>query len=143
MRQHYNQLLPKSQYFNPRTPLQSATPSTFGPSHKPAEFQSTHSITECDGTIGRPVRILLYFNPRTPLQSATNANLYPHVLHSISIHALHYRVRRRNISLSMVKEKFQSTHSITECDCKIVFCSLVGWVFQSTHSITECDPVQF
>ena len=81
--------------FNPRTPLQSATAVLVDGDHLIAQFQSTHSITECDSndlvTSNRERR---YFNPRTPLQSATT-------LVSAS---------------SLMSTLFQSTHSITECD---------------------------
>ena len=81
--------------FNPRTPLQSATRLGYCAPRSGASFQSTHSITECDGeqlaestdkipisihALHYRVRLAFspgsrlrsrYFNPRTPLQSAT------------------------------------------------------------------------
>ncbi len=85
------------------------------------KFQSTHSITECDNDPSRPMLLARYFNPRTPLQSATglvwgwlNWRLFqsthsitecdgifpfaPKCFFAISIHALHYRVRRPDVS---------------------------------------------
>ena len=104
-----------------------------------AKFQSTHSITECDWLWLNPLYFPANFNPRTPLQSATLPNsklkvvpfISIHALHyrvrpgdpiyrltvrDISIHALHYRVRQQKGTKNSVLVKFQSTHSITECD---------------------------
>ena len=81
-------------YFNPRTPLQSATQSW--------------------PWLGL---FVIYFNPRTPLQSATDLDQALADRLNISIHALHYRVRRDyRYQCGHDCQKFQSTHSITECD---------------------------
>ena len=81
-------------YFNPRTPLQSATQSW--------------------PWLGL---FVIYFNPRTPLQSATDLDQALADRLNISIHALHYRVRRDyRYRCCHDCQKFQSTHSITECD---------------------------
>ena len=81
------------------------------------QFQSTHSITECDDVQGLAENLNKHFNPRTPLQSATRPNTKGERKWNISIHALHYRVRRPNPSLlAWDRTEFQSTHSITECD---------------------------
>ena len=103
-----------------------------------SSFQSTHSITECDFRL-----------------NVKNAEA------TISIHALHYRVRQRLLWYQNDGGLFQSTHSITECD-KIANWELAKTLisihalhyrvrpnavaikpnaiqFQSTHSITECD----
>ena len=124
-------------------------------------FQSTHSITECD-SINRPLKFMApHFNPRTPLQSATVINSKLSVRSVISIHALHYRVRRDFVNTGKVFNVFQSTHSITECDQIFAKAITIGGhfnprtplqsatanfrnspstnPFQSTHSITECD----
>ena len=106
------------QYFNPRTPLQSAT-AEVSPSSSTilisihalhyrvrhsvtstylqrSTFQSTHSITECD-----------------------------------------------SICLTLMQKclTFQSTHSITECGMNVPPIIVRRRVFQSTHSITECGFV--
>ena len=150
-------------------------------------FQSTHSITECDPDHRDSTFHGAHFNPRTPLQSAIfKADDLP-ALEGISIHALHYRVRswchrsvnrkrlyfnprtplqsaiRNMFCVHLQKRKFQSTHSITECDVDsarqylnfgkhfnprtplqsamvaVWSGSIAFTLFQSTHSITECD----
>ena len=103
-------------------------------------FQSTHSITECDlSSIFCNCKWCKYFNPRTPLQSAIITFNTSHLISDISIHALHYRVRFDTyVHLSRTK-KFQSTHSITECDRHMLNFLFPRFLFQSTHSITECD----
>ena len=83
---------------------------------KGLEFQSTHSITECDGLRCRRAACKYYFNPRTPLQSATRCLAVNGTGPSISIHALHYRVRLLSRQNWVLIKQFQSTHSITECD---------------------------
>ena len=154
-----------NKHFNPRTPLQSATrPNTKGERkwnisihalhyrvRRPnpsllawdrTEFQSTHSITECDYAPDAFKRDYQHFNPRTPLQSATTGVSPLMALVPISIHALHYRVRPEFIPATAPEApSFQSTHSITECDsfCQLLFS--LCWQFQSTHSITECDTL--
>ena len=80
-------------------------------------FQSTHSITECDfeHRISRVVvgvisiHALHYRVRRRRLLGDSD-----HVW--ISIHALHYRVRPKDGMEKAVFNTFQSTHSITECD---------------------------
>ena len=79
--------------FNPRTPLQSAI-KELNKCYKIEEFQSTHSVTECDS---------MYF---------TSWMIY----RTISIHALRYRVRCTAPITFNVASTFQSTHSVTECD---------------------------
>ena len=81
-----------------------------------SSFQSTHSITECDFRL-----------------NVKNAEA------TISIHALHYRVRQRLLWYQNDGGIFQSTHSITECDGSRVPAEMTLKQFQSTHSITECD----
>ena len=127
-----------------------------------------------------------YFNPRTPLQSATSyrhrtrqrACISIHALHyrvrrrneerrisrtSISIHALHYRVRRaagghrfptHHISIHALHYRVRRLgHYLVRNDSNISIHALhyrvrlgssahilLGQLFQSTHSITECDP---
>ena len=173
-------------YFNPRTPLQSAMPN-WSPSALSAsisihalhyrvrsqdknfateidQFQSTHSITECDPSphfrAYLPFQISIHalhyrvrcvnFAPRM-----VNWTISIHALHyrvryvllhgvtvwlsNISIHALHYRVRCWHQRSSTSVGLFQSTHSITECDKAPHWVKYIHAIFQSTHSITECD----
>ena len=104
-------------------------------------FQSTHSITECDPCDQISPRVRGHFNPRTPLQSAiiSYSSRNDAFLH-ISIHALHYRVRSLGNTTTIARLlRFQSTHSITECDQILIKPLLIVSIFQSTHSITECD----
>ena len=151
-----------SLHFNPRTPLQSATIFTlliqvtrfhFNP-RTPLQSATPAPLASAQGAG--------HFNPRTPLQSATLKQPPPGGHRIISIHALHYRVRRtgtqrgyasRRISIHALHYRvrhlvftrfggcglFQSTHSITECDETYTPSIIFGWTFQSTHSITECD----
>ena len=109
-----------SAYFNPRTPLQSAIII-----HPPILHNPHH------------------FNPRTPLQSAMAIGVMQAVSKAvISIHALRYRVRLSFSSLLLVViiisihalryrvrccRSWSSNHSLTR--------------FQSTHSVTECDKL--
>ena len=106
-------------HFNPRTPLQSAilhdhpqfrwVDISIHALHCRVrceltakvdawkQFQSTHSITECDqsGYLQSPQG--RYFNPRTPLQSAMLIDSQRYLVLLISIHALHYRVRSQDM----------------------------------------------
>ena len=122
------------QYFNPRTPLQSAT-AEVSPSSSTilisihalhyrvrhsvtstylqrSTFQSTHSITECDSICLTLMQKCLTFQSTHSITecdkgcSATSAAII------ISIHALHYRVRRRTGPGRKSEQAFQSTHSI-------------------------------
>ena len=128
-------------YFNPRTPLQSAIEIRWYPLASNEPFQSTHSITECDSKSNDVIPTGLNFNPRTPLQSAILRGFF-FFWGTISIHALHYRVRSKHKFFTLSKILFQSTHSITECD-PLTLCGMMvqSHIFQSTHSITECDRV--
>ena len=64
------------------------------------------------------------------------------IIKPISIHALRYRVRcgifhiYRDCFL-----RFQSTHSVTECDIRPTDRYWFAKTFQSTHSVTECDDI--
>ena len=127
-------------YFNPRTPLQSATARRMISANSLKSFQSTHSITECD-------------NPDLAKPTFTNV---------ISIHALHYRVRQARLKRDEAKMQHfnprtplqSATDADKQTDVKAydfnprtplqsatqAICqSLTGLSFQSTHSITECD----
>ena len=83
------------------------------------KFQSTHSITECDRH-QRLRRLLcfdisihaLHYRVRRPARLVG-----VRARRQISIHALHYRVRPGDVAISTAYYIiFQSTHSITECD---------------------------
>ena len=104
-------------------------------------FQSTHSITECDQHLCDCIVKIINFNPRTPLQSAM-----------VAIKAVKLTLRDFNPRTPLqsairwplplpffVALRFQSTHSITECDITKTPRGPVMFLFQSTHSITECD----
>ena len=57
----------------------------------------------------------------------------------ISIHALYERVRPRHFATSYSLDKFQSTHSMKECDWTTTDKKFDQFAFQSTHSMKECD----
>ena len=124
--------------FNPRTPLQSATPGLIGPAMLiPISIHALHYRVRpwLDGAVRQP----LNFNPRTPLQSATVAWVAADLVAGISIHALHYRVRRPYIAI-MLYWCGISIHAlhyrVRPCYNYIISCLSL---FQSTHSITKCD----
>ena len=103
----------------------------------------------------------LNFNPRTLWKSATGIDVGTDPSVTISIHALYERVRHvmaisnkkakhfnpRTLWKSATKEwflwqkaiKFQSTHSMKECDDLLLILRTVVLQFQSTHSMKECD----
>ena len=92
--QTYNRCL---WYFNPRTPLQSATPPVWWCTLGHQNFNPRTPLQSATSTSSVLIFSILYFNPRTPLQSATDTATLVVVLVGISIHALHYRVRPQHI----------------------------------------------
>ena len=103
-------------------------------------FQSTHSITECDwttSTTGGGGTISIHaLHYRVRLQA--DAKLAREV--GISIHALHYRVRFKEVN-KCYKIGGISIHAL---HYRVRFLakypdSVDTGIFQSTHSITECD----
>ena len=81
-------------YFNPRTPLQSAMIAAY-PDYNVRSI-SIHAlhyrVRFADD--GHNAFVTHHFNPRTPLQSAIGVLALPYTCsQGISIHALHYRVR--------------------------------------------------
>ena len=83
---------------------------------------------------------LIYFNPRTPLQSAMTNLLQQAFTVFISIHALRYRVRStvRTVILHESGISIHALHYRVRRDYRYQCCHDCQ-KFQSTHSITECD----
>ena len=104
-------------YFNPRTLWKSATVLFFFLSHKSRKI-SIHALYE-------RVRLLAKLKSNPYFLISIHA-LYERVRHTgtgmefinrlISIHALYERVRPAHIQVFSALTKFQSTHSMKECD---------------------------
>ena len=103
------------------------------------EFQSTHSLTECD-----------FGKARFCVSPCISIHALPHRMRQrnkyliqlfmvISIHALPHRMRPFFHKIFNSSSVFQSTHSLTECDFQVILKWRVRPKFQSTHSLTECD----
>ena len=85
-------------YFNPRTPLQSATLLRVSDVLNLKHFNPRTPLQSATFAAALATLTGEHFNPRTPLQSATMIF---------------------TMQLALLSTRFQSTHSITECDPKL------------------------